>query len=146
MSETEIAAFKRRWVEQMTALAAAPPPTIEQQRAAFDAEHGAVPPAENCTIEPIDTGTVRGERIVPAGADMGKALLYHHGGGHAFGSALSHRHLVSRLASAAGVVAFNMDYALAPEGSVAKIVKLEHAWRRLDGRNDDGFQVAPFPG
>src|SRR3546814_9642011 len=25
-------------------------------------------------------------------------------------------------------------------GSVAKIVKLEHAWRRLDGRNDDGFQ------
>ncbi|MDG2516015.1 helix-turn-helix transcriptional regulator, partial [Sphingobium yanoikuyae] len=26
------------------------------------------------------------------------------------------------------------------EGSVAKIVKLEHAWRRLDGRNDDGFQ------
>jgi putative SOS response-associated peptidase YedK len=33
-----------------------------------------------------------------------------------------------------------------PKGSVAKIVKLEHAWRRLDGRNDDGFQVAPFPG
>ncbi len=32
------------------------------------------------------------------------------------------------------------------EGSVAKIVKLEHAWRRLDGRNDDGFQVAPFQG
>ncbi|HEX7954395.1 MAG TPA: efflux RND transporter periplasmic adaptor subunit [Burkholderiales bacterium] len=31
-------------------------------------------------------------------------------------------------------------------GTVAKIVKLEHAWRRLDGRNDDGFQVAPFPG
>ncbi len=31
-------------------------------------------------------------------------------------------------------------------GSVAKIVKLEHAWRRLDGRNDDGFQVAPFQG
>src|SRR5699024_12807635 len=31
-------------------------------------------------------------------------------------------------------------------GSGAKIVKLEHAWRRLDGRNDDGYQVAPFPG
>src|SRR5699024_7247893 len=35
---------------------------------------------------------------------------------------------------------------IAQAGSVAKIVKLEHAWRRLDGRNDDGFQVAPFPG
>src|SRR5699024_9393176 len=34
----------------------------------------------------------------------------------------------------------------AERGSVAKIVKLEQAWRRLDGRNDDGFQVAPFPG
>ena len=37
-------------------------------------------------------------------------------------------------------------FARALLGSVAKIVKLEHAWRRLDGRNDDGFQVAPFPG
>jgi hypothetical protein len=35
---------------------------------------------------------------------------------------------------------------LAIEGSVAKIVKLEHAWRRLNGWSDDGFQVAPFPG
>ena len=31
-------------------------------------------------------------------------------------------------------------------GSVAKIVKLEHAWRRLDGRNDDGFQRRHFQG
>src|SRR5699024_6035767 len=38
------------------------------------------------------------------------------------------------------------DKNLKDKGSVAKIVKLEHAWRRLDGRNDDGFQVAPFPG
>ena len=38
------------------------------------------------------------------------------------------------------------DAFLQSSGSVAKIVKLEHAWRRLDGRNDDGFQVAPFPG
>ncbi|MFC0376874.1 recombinase family protein, partial [Sphingobium indicum] len=29
------------------------------------------------------------------------------------------------------------ERALIREGSVAKIVKLEHAWRRLDGRNDD---------
>ncbi|OWQ98373.1 hypothetical protein CDQ91_07730 [Sphingopyxis witflariensis] len=43
-----------------------------------------------------------------------------------------------------GELLFSLFGALA--GSVAKIVKLEHAWRRLDGRNDDGFQVAPFPG
>lgn len=42
--------------------------------------------------------------------------------------------------------ALRRDDTLVIWGSVAKIVKLEHAWRRLDGRNDDGFQVAPFPG
>ncbi len=32
-------------------------------------------------------------------------------------------------------------------GSVAKIVKLEHAWRRLDpGRNDDGFPSGAISG
>jgi len=38
------------------------------------------------------------------------------------------------------------DGYIEPIGSVAKIVKLEHAWRRLNGWSDDGFQVAPFPG
>jgi acetyl esterase/lipase len=138
MSESEIAAFKRGWLEQVAAMAKGPPPTLEQQRAAFDAEHGAVPPAANCTIEPIETGTVRGERITPAGADTSKALLYHHGGGHAFGSSLSHRHLVSQLASAAGVVAYNMDYALAPENPYpAGLNDAVNAWHHVVG---EGFQ------
>jgi acetyl esterase/lipase len=137
LPESEIAAFKRRWLEQLRELAAGPIPTIEQQRAAFDAEHGAVPPAKNCTIERIDNGKVRGERIVPAGADTGKALLYHHGGGYAFGSALSHRHLVSRIASAAGVVAYNMDYALAPENPYpAALDDATNAWQFVV---DEGF-------
>ncbi|MEI4508899.1 alpha/beta hydrolase [Sphingopyxis sp. CCNWLW253] len=99
----------------MTAFRAAEPVSFEEERAQFDAFHGAMPPADNCTIELIVADGVRGERITPRGADASRALLYHHGGGHTFGSALSHRHLVSRLAAAAGVVAFNMDYRLAPE-------------------------------
>ncbi|MGX5713306.1 alpha/beta hydrolase [Sphingopyxis terrae subsp. ummariensis] len=135
--KTEIEAFKLRWIEQAAAMADGPPPTIEQQRAAFDAEHGAVPAAENCAIERIDNGKVRGERIVPAGADTEKALLYHHGGGYAFGSALSHRHLVSRIASAAGVVAYNMDYALAPENPYpAALDDAANAWKFVV---DEGF-------
>jgi len=46
----------------------------------------------------------------------------------------------------AGALRGKLGWSIARDGSVAKIVKLEHAWRRLDGRNDDGFQVAPFPG
>lgn len=115
MSETEIQAFKRKWRAKVAEMAKLPPPSPAQQRETFDAEHGAVPPAEDCRIEVIDNGKVRGEKITPANAAPGKALLYHHGGGHVFGSAFSHRHFVSRLASAAGVVAYNMDYPLAPE-------------------------------
>ena len=56
----------------------------------------------------------------------------------------THSGVHSQVANFAGyVAAVVLGYFF---GSVAKIVKLEHAWRRLDGRNDDGFQVAPFPG
>jgi acetyl esterase/lipase len=112
--DPDIAAFKEQ-MAAMTAFRAAEPVSVEEERAQFDAFHGAMPLAEDCVIEPIVADGVRGERITPHGADTSRALLYHHGGGHIFGSALSHRHLVSRLAAAAGVVAFNMDYRLAPE-------------------------------
>lgn len=112
--DPDIAAFKEQ-MAAMTAFRAAEPVSFEEERAQFDAFHGAMPLADNCVIEPIVADGVRGERITPHGADTSRALLYHHGGGHIFGSALSHRHLVSRLAAAAGVVAFNMDYRLAPE-------------------------------
>lgn len=110
----EALAFKQEWRSQ-TAMLADKQPTIEEQRLAFDREHAAIAPAPGCAIEPIATGSIRVEKIVPSNADTRKALLYHHGGGHAFGSSTSHRHLVSRIAHAAGIIAFNMDYPLAPE-------------------------------
>ena len=114
MSDPDIAGFKQQLL-QLTEMRESAPPSVEAERQAFDAQHGAVPPADDCEIIPIAAGSVRGERIVPKGADVSKALIYHHGGGHMFGSPLSHRHLVSRLAAAAGVVAYNMEYRLAPE-------------------------------
>lgn len=112
--ETEIAAFKRQWLA-MAAEQAKAPPTLEDQRRGFEAQHAAVPLPEGCLVEPIEEGGVIGEQLTPPGADHHRALLYHHGGGHTFGSPLSHRHLVARLAQAAGVTAFNMFYRLAPE-------------------------------
>jgi acetyl esterase/lipase len=88
---------------------------MDVRRKAFDDLHGAVPCAEGCAVEAIKDGAVIGERLTPKGANTSKALLYHHGGGYMFGSAKSHRHLVSRLASAAGIVGYNMDYRLSPE-------------------------------
>lgn len=135
--DPDIAGFKQQLV-QMTAMRESAPPSVEAERAAFDVQHGAVPPADGCEITPIVAGVVRGERITPKGADTSKALIYHHGGGHMFGSALSHRHLVSRLAAAAGVVAYNMEYRLAPENPYpAGLDDAEQAYRYVLG---EGFK------
>jgi monoterpene epsilon-lactone hydrolase len=65
--------------------------------------------------EPVDAGGVRGEWIVPEGADASRVLLYLHGGGYCLGSIDTHRDPVTRLARAAGVRALVIDYRLAPE-------------------------------
>jgi acetyl esterase/lipase len=110
----EIKAFKAWW-SALAAEQANAPLSLAEQRSSFDAIHGGVPLPEGCEITPIASGSVYGELIVPKHADRSKALLYHHGGGFTFGSAFSHRHMVARIAEAAGVVAFNMDYRLSPE-------------------------------
>lgn len=110
----ELRAFKLHWRE-FSERTKSLQPSIEQQRADFDAEHGSIPIDNDCVVEHVEVGNARGERIVPKGANSQKALLYHHGGGYVFGSALSHRHLVARLAKSAGAVAYNMNYRLAPE-------------------------------
>jgi len=109
-----IATFKAQW-----RLAAAnrrgAPLSIEEQRRSFDEHFQAVPIADGCVVQAISSPGPAGETIVPKGAAASRALLYFHGGGFFFGSLQSHRHLVSRLAVAAGVTAVSVDYRLAPE-------------------------------
>jgi acetyl esterase/lipase len=112
--DPDIAAFRQQLAARQ-AERAGQPVALAQQRQNFDDQHGAVPLAKDCVVTAIDEKGVLGELITPSAAALTKALLYHHGGGYMFGSATSHRHLVSRLASAAGVLGFNMEYRLAPE-------------------------------
>lgn len=135
----EMAEFRARLAQLAAAAANMPPPTPAQQRALFEMEHAPVPPADGCRIEAIAAGNVRGEKITPDDAMPGKALLYHHGGGHVFGSARSHRHFVSRLAVAARVTAYNMDYALAPEQPFP--AALGDAVANLDHVLGEGFEL-----
>jgi acetyl esterase/lipase len=110
--DPDIGAFRERL---KTRAAASANLTLPERRAAFDAEHGAIPIAEGCTAERLDLAGVPAEKITHAGAAPGQFLLYLHGGGHVFGSLTSHRHFVSRLAVVAGVTAYHLDYRLAPE-------------------------------
>jgi len=109
-----IASFKAQWL-----LAAAnrrgAPISIEEQRESFEEFFRSVPTADGCIVQAINSPGFSGERIVPRDAAPSRALLYFHGGGFFFGSLQTHRHLVSRLAVAAGVTAVSIDYRLAPE-------------------------------
>jgi monoterpene epsilon-lactone hydrolase len=112
-----IAAFKEQWRAVETNRRGMPV-SIDEQRKSFEGFFAAVPIAEGCAVEAIGPPGPRGERIVPPGAMPQSALLYFHGGGFFFGSLNTHRHLVSRLAAAAGFTAFSIDYSLAPESTL----------------------------
>jgi len=94
----------------------APPPSLEESRAAMEDGFGemAALPA-GCFHEPVTMGGVKGERVVPQGALAGRMVLYLHGGGYLGGSARGHRALIARVAEAARAVAVAPDYRLAPE-------------------------------
>jgi monoterpene epsilon-lactone hydrolase len=110
-AERELAAFIAGWPARPMARST----TLADLRRNAEIENAAIPLPDGCVIEPLEATGITGERLVPKGADATGAILYHHGGGHVFGSPAMHRHLVARLAEAAGLVAFNMAYALAPE-------------------------------
>ena len=108
----ELEAF---WQMCATRMEARAQMSLAETRASFDAEMGAVPMAPDCAVETFELSGLPVEKITPAGAPGDKVLLYLHGGGHIFGSIKSHRHYVSRLAAAANVTAYHIDYRLAPE-------------------------------
>jgi acetyl esterase/lipase len=110
--DSDVAAFWA-WCRERAAKRASM--TLAETRDQFDTEMGRIPLADNVTVESLTFDNVRAEKITPANAMPGKALLYLHGGGHVFGSIKSHRHFVSRLAVATGATAWHIDYRLAPE-------------------------------
>jgi acetyl esterase/lipase len=89
--------------------------SLAETRESFDTEMGRIPLPDNVTVQSLSFDSVPAEKITPANATPGKALLYLHGGGHVFGSIKSHRHFVSRLAVATKATAWHIDYRLAPE-------------------------------
>jgi acetyl esterase/lipase len=110
--DSDVAAFWA-WCKERAAKRAAM--SLAETRASFDTDMGRIPLADNLTAESLSFGNVPAEKITPANATPGKAVLYLHGGGHIFGSIKSHRHFVSRLAVATKATAWHIDYRLAPE-------------------------------
>ncbi|HET9628648.1 MAG TPA: alpha/beta hydrolase [Novosphingobium sp.] len=107
----ELARFLQGWPERQLAQTRG----LKQLRQVSEEVSRSIPLPPECRTEEIASDAVTGELILPKGADGSAAILFHHGGGHVFGSPAEHRHMVARIAEAAGLPAFNMGYPLAPE-------------------------------
>lgn len=66
-------------------------------------------------IEPVQVGSVACQWVRPAAARRDAAIVYLHGGGFRVGSLTSHKEIIARLASEAGIQVLAVDYRLAPE-------------------------------
>jgi acetyl esterase/lipase len=71
-------------------------------------------PARGVAIDSAAVGGVSGEWL-RATSNRNRSILYLHGGAFCSGSPATHRALTSRLARAAGLPVFAVDYRLAPE-------------------------------
>lgn len=86
-----------------------------QRRAAYDAQGDLFPVAADVHVDPVEAHGIPAEWTSTPAANDGEVILYLHGGGYAWGSLKSHRHLASELGRAAAMRTLAIDYRLAPE-------------------------------
>jgi acetyl esterase/lipase len=96
-----------------------PPPSIEGFRIAW-AELMAkglagVHPVAEVTTEELDVAGMPATWISTSDSDVGRVILYLHGGGYIFGSVETNLDMASRLAAAGRARVLGVDYRLAPE-------------------------------
>jgi epsilon-lactone hydrolase len=107
---------------------------VEWMRADWDQLFDATTSVE---IRSVAVGDVACQWFRPAGCRRDCVIVYLHGGGFRMGSLASHREIIGRLASEAGVQALGVDYRLAPEHPLP--AALEDAVAVLDGLERIGF-------
>ncbi len=102
----------------MAAMAARPSMlngSIEEQRAAMEAQLGALPLPENAEVNEIRIGALAADWVTLPNSANRRVVLYLHGGGYFMGSRRSHRELATRIAREAAARVLVLEYRLAPE-------------------------------
>lgn len=125
-------------IQKLRALLASRPAAddLAGRRRNMDANAKTFPLDPAITVEAVSAGGVPAEWTVSPGADVGRVVLYLHGGGYVFGSILSHRHLVAEIGRQAGVRTLALDYRLAPEHPFPAAVEdalLAYGWLLSEG-------------
>jgi len=104
-------------LERLEAMLRARPVSLsnEQRRAAYEALGDLFPLAADVRVEHVAAHGVPAEWTSTPVASPSEVILYLHGGGYAWGSLKSHRHLVSEVGRAATMRTLALDYRRAPE-------------------------------
>src|SRR4030095_7186190 len=104
-------------LERLEAMLRARPASLsnEQRRAAYEALGNLFPLAAGARVAQVGAHGVPAEWTSTPVASTSEVILYLHGGGYAWGSLKSHRHLVSEGGRAATMRTLALDYRRAPE-------------------------------
>ncbi|MBV8455874.1 MAG: alpha/beta hydrolase [Acetobacteraceae bacterium] len=91
------------------------PAELSERRQRLDALGMQYQVPEGVRVEPVQANGVAAEWTMAPGADLGRVILFLHGGGYIAGSLNSHRHLVAQVGREARSRTLALDYRLAPE-------------------------------
>lgn len=114
----------------------APPRTLEEERADWEASGLQSPLPEGARYEAVNAGGVLAEWMEMPGVRPDQALLLVHGGGYTSGSPITHRKLAANLSRAANSRALTPHYRLAPEHPFPAGVNdaiMAYDWLRTQG-------------
>jgi acetyl esterase/lipase len=92
-----------------------PDANVQEARAGFEEIASMFPVGADIKREAVDAGGVKAEWLSAPDADVGRAVLYLHGGGYVIGSINTHRSLAANLSRASKARVLVIDYRLAPE-------------------------------
>jgi len=90
-------------------------PSIEEQRANYEAMLGANPLPAAASIEELSIGPCNADWVSVPDSRQDRVILYLHGGGYVIGSNVGYREFASRLAQANRARVCVLNYRLAPE-------------------------------
>ena len=127
--------------DRQKASASQAPPTLEERRATFVPGDRLHPVPDDVLVSEVTAGGVPAHWLTAPGTDIGRVLLFLHGGGYELGSLRSDGELAARLGRASGLRVLFPEYRLAPENPFpAAIDDVLAAWHWL--RTDQGLSAS----
>ena len=141
MPSQEMLALMEGLRQRQRAGAEQPPVTVAEARASFAPAGPVHPLPDDVVVTDVSAGGVPAHWLDAPGVDVGRVLLFLHGGGYEFGSLRSDGELAARLGRAGGMRVLFVEYRLAPEHPFpAAIDDVLAVWRWL--RTDQRLSAA----